>query len=60
MSSLKPSLNSLKPAELSQNMEMKIYDMITTKASLMNSVVESDDAVFKTFSKKELIELLTF
>ena len=34
--------------------------MITTKANLMNSVVESDDAVFKSFSRNELIELLTF
>ncbi len=41
-------------------LEEKIDAMITTKAALMNSVVESDDAVFKTFSRKELIELLTF
>jgi len=41
-------------------LEEKIDTMITAKAALMNSVVESDDAVFKTFSRKELIELLTF
>ncbi|NUO08745.1 MAG: DEAD/DEAH box helicase [Candidatus Brocadia sp.] len=41
-------------------LEEKIDSMITAKATLMNSVVESDDAVFKTFSRKELIELLTF
>lgn len=41
-------------------LEEKIDAMITTKATLMNSVVESDDTVFKTFSRKELIELLTF
>ncbi len=41
-------------------LEEKIDAMITTKATLMNSIVESDDAVFKTFSRKELIELLTF
>ncbi|OQZ01718.1 MAG: hypothetical protein B6D35_02410 [Candidatus Brocadia sp. UTAMX2] len=41
-------------------LEEKIDAMITTKATLMNSVVESDDAVFKSFSRKELIELLTF
>ncbi|OOP54917.1 MAG: hypothetical protein AYP45_17665 [Candidatus Brocadia carolinensis] len=41
-------------------LEEKIDAMITTKAALMNSVVESDDAVFKSFSRKELIELLTF
>ncbi len=41
-------------------LEEKIDAMITKKAALMNSVVESDDVVFKTFSRKELIELLTF
>ena len=41
-------------------LEEKIDAMITTKAALMNSIVESDDAMFKTFSRKELIELLTF
>ncbi|NUO04405.1 MAG: DEAD/DEAH box helicase [Candidatus Brocadia sinica] len=41
-------------------LEEKIDSMITTKATLMNSIVESDDAVFKSFSRKELIELLTF
>ncbi|HJW87411.1 MAG TPA: DEAD/DEAH box helicase [Candidatus Brocadiaceae bacterium] len=41
-------------------LEEKIDAMITTKANLMNSVVESDDAVFKSFSRNELIELLTF
>jgi SNF2 family DNA or RNA helicase len=41
-------------------LEEKIDTMIDTKANLMNSIVESDDAVFKTFSRKELIELLTF
>ncbi|MFN3533225.1 MAG: SNF2-related protein [Candidatus Brocadia sp.] len=41
-------------------LEEKIDSMIATKATLMNSVVESDDAVFKTFSREELIELLTF
>jgi superfamily II DNA or RNA helicase len=41
-------------------LEEKIDAMITTKATLMNSVVESDDAIFKAFSRKELIELLTF
>ncbi|MBI2472083.1 MAG: DEAD/DEAH box helicase [Planctomycetes bacterium] len=41
-------------------LEEKIDSMISTKANLMNSIVESDDAVFKTFSRKELIELLTF
>lgn len=34
--------------------------MITTKTTLMNSVVESDNAMFKAFSREELIELLTF
>jgi superfamily II DNA or RNA helicase len=41
-------------------LEEKIDTMITKKAALMNSVVESDDVVFKAFSRKELIELLTF
>lgn len=41
-------------------LEEKIDAMITTKATLMNSVVESDDALFKSFSRKELIDLLTF
>ncbi len=41
-------------------LEEKIDSMITAKANLMNSVVESDDAVFKSFSRNELIELLTF
>ncbi|MFO0795172.1 MAG: DEAD/DEAH box helicase [Candidatus Brocadiaceae bacterium] len=41
-------------------LEEKIDTMITTKANLMNSVVESDDVVFKAFSRKELIELLSF
>ena len=41
-------------------LEEKIDAMITTKANLMNSVVESDDAVFKSFSRNELIDLLTF
>ncbi|KAB2835827.1 MAG: DEAD/DEAH box helicase [Candidatus Brocadia sp.] len=41
-------------------LEEKIDAMITTKSTLMNSVVESNDAVFKTFSRKELIALLTF
>ncbi|GAB61254.1 MAG: hypothetical protein DWB56_05865 [Candidatus Jettenia sp.] len=41
-------------------LEEKIDTMITTKATLMDSIVESDDAVFKAFSRKELIELLTF
>ena len=41
-------------------LEEKIDAMITKKAALMNSIVESDDVVFKAFSRKELIELLTF
>lgn len=41
-------------------LEEKIDTMITTKATLMDSIVESDDAVFKAFPRKELIELLTF
>jgi superfamily II DNA or RNA helicase len=41
-------------------LEEKIDAMITTKATLMDSIVESDDAVSKAFSRKELIELLTF
>ncbi len=41
-------------------LEEKIDAMITTKNALMNSIVESDDTVFKAFSRKELIELLTF
>ncbi len=41
-------------------LEEKIDTMITKKAALMNSVVESDDVVFKAFSRRELIELLTF
>ncbi len=41
-------------------LEEKIDTMITTKFTLMDSVVESNDAVFKTFSRKELIALLTF
>ena len=41
-------------------LEEKIDAMITKKAALMNSIVESDDAMFKAFSRKELIELLTF
>lgn len=40
-----------------QFLDEKIDAMITTKAS---SIVESDDAMFKAFSRKELIELLTF
>ena len=30
------------------------------QAALMNSIVEPDEAMFKAFSRKELIELLTF
>ena len=30
------------------------------QSALINSIDESDDAAFKTFSRKELIELLTF
>ncbi len=41
-------------------LEEKIDAMITNKAALMNSIVESDDGMFKTFSREELIELLTF
>ncbi|TLD40893.1 MAG: Superfamily II DNA/RNA helicase [Candidatus Jettenia ecosi] len=41
-------------------LEEKIDAMITAKATLMDSIVESDDVVFKAFSRKELIELLTF
>jgi SNF2 family DNA or RNA helicase len=41
-------------------LEEKIDTMMAKKASLMNSIVESDDSVFKAFSRKELIELLTF
>lgn len=41
-------------------LEEKIDAIITKKAILMNSVVESDDAAFKAFSRRELIELLTF
>jgi SNF2 family DNA or RNA helicase len=41
-------------------LEEKIDAMITTKAALMDSIVESDDTMFKSFSRKELIELLTF
>ncbi len=41
-------------------LEEKIDSMITKKATLMNSIVESDDAMFKAFSRDELIELLTF
>jgi SNF2 family DNA or RNA helicase len=41
-------------------LEEKIDAMITKKAAPMNSIVESDDAMFKAFSRKELIELLTF
>lgn len=41
-------------------LEEKIDAMITTKATLMDSIVESDDTMFKSFSRKELIELLTF
>lgn len=41
-------------------LEEKIDTMITAKAALMDSIVESDDTMFKSFSRKELIELLTF
>jgi len=41
-------------------LEEKIDTMITTKSALMDSIVESDDVVVKAFSRKELIELLTF
>jgi len=41
-------------------LEEKIDAMITKKAALMNSIVESDDVVFKAFSREDLIELLSF
>lgn len=41
-------------------LEEKIDAMITTKAALMDAIIESDDTVFKAFSRKELMELLTF
>ena len=41
-------------------LEEKIDTMIAKKAALMNSIVESDDVLVKAFSRKELIELLTF
>ncbi|MDO8142883.1 MAG: C-terminal helicase domain-containing protein, partial [Candidatus Brocadiales bacterium] len=41
-------------------LEEKIDTMIEKKAALMNSIVESDDVVFKAFSREDLIELLTF
>ncbi|MDO8141937.1 MAG: hypothetical protein Q6358_10600 [Candidatus Brocadiales bacterium] len=40
MSSLKPSINSLKPAELSQNMEMKIYENYRIVYRLKEGFVE--------------------
>jgi SNF2 family DNA or RNA helicase len=39
-------------------MEEKIDRMILSKKELMNSVVESDAALFKNFSREELAELL--
>ena len=52
---------SLNPTYIAKGTwEEKIDTMITTKAALMDSIVESDDTIFKSFSRKELIELLTF
>ncbi|MDR4508675.1 MAG: DEAD/DEAH box helicase [Candidatus Brocadiaceae bacterium] len=41
-------------------LEEKIDTMITTKARLMDSVIESDDIMFKAFSRKEFLDLLAF
>ncbi|MCL4557083.1 MAG: DEAD/DEAH box helicase [Deltaproteobacteria bacterium] len=39
-------------------LEEKIDSMIRRKSSLMNSIVESDDALLKRFSREDLMELL--